>query len=140
MEKNQPSILIVDDSKFFCSWLEDFLKKEGYESKTVNNGYKAIDEVKKDQKDIIFMDVNMPGIDGFGTLRRIKKINKDLIVIMITAKGDVNTVTKLLKGGADDYIQKPIANEERLRALHSANGKRKLILENRTLHSKLKEK
>jgi DNA-binding response OmpR family regulator len=78
----------------------------------------------------------MPGIDGLETLERIKKNNKDQIVIMITARGDVHTIIKLFQEGADDYIQKPMANEELLRALHSANEKRKLILENR----KLKEK
>ena len=140
MGKNQPSILIVDDQKFFCSSLEDFLKEEGYEPNSVHNGYDAIEEVKKNQYDVVFLDVNMPGIDGIKTLNRIKKINNNQIVIMITARDDMDTITKMLKGGADDYIQKPIANEELLRALHSVNGKRNLILKNRALHVKLRKK
>ena len=119
MGKNQTSILIVDDQKFFCSSLEDFLREEGYEANSVHNGYDAIEEVKKNQHDIVFLDVNMPGIDGIKTLSRIKKINNDQIVIMITARDDMDTITKSLKEGANDYMQKPIANEQLLRILNS---------------------
>jgi DNA-binding response OmpR family regulator len=121
MVKNQTSILIVDDQKIFCSAMEILLKKIGYEPKSVNNGYDAIEEVKKNPKDLIFLDVTMPGIDGIETLKKIKEIKNDQIVIMLTARGDVETVTKLLKEGADDYIQKPIKDLELLRILNSAN-------------------
>ena len=72
----------MDDDKFFRSWLEDLLTEVGYEPISVNNGYDAINEVKKNPKDIIFLDVNMPGIDGIETLKKIKEINSDQIVIM----------------------------------------------------------
>jgi DNA-binding NtrC family response regulator len=140
MGKNNTPILIVDDQNICCSLMEILLKKKGYESKSVNNGFDAIEEVKKTQYDVIFLDVTMPGIDGLGTLKRIKKINKDQIVIMLTTIGDVDTITELLKEGADDYIQKPITDEELLRILTSAKEKRKIISERLTLHGLLKEK
>ncbi len=127
MEKNNTSVLIVDDEILFCQMLEELLREEGFTPISVNNGYDAIKELKKNPHDVIFMDVNMPGIDGIETLKRIKQINNDQIVIMLTARGDVDTVIKLLKEGADDYIQKPIADKKLLSILHSANEKRKLI-------------
>ena len=124
MRNNPTSVLIVDDQKFYRSLLEDLLKKEGYKPNSINNGYDAIEEVKKNQHDIVFLDLHMPEIDGMETLKRIKKIKKDQIVLMVTDRIDVITVTRFLKEGAVDYIQKPISDKGLLRALHSAYRKR----------------
>ncbi len=140
MGKNNTSILIVDDQKICCSFMEILLKKNGYESISVNNGFDAIAEVRQTQYDVIFLDVTMPGINGLSTLQRIKKIDKNQIVIMLTTIGDVDTITMLLKEGADDYIQKPITDEELLGILNSAKEKRKVISEKLTLYGLLNKK
>ena len=139
MEKNRPSILIVDDEIPFCQMLEELLKEEGFEPISVNNGYDAVEEVKKNQHDIIFLDINMPGINGIEALKRIKQINNEQIVIMLTVIDDVDTVIKLIKEGANNYISKPVVAQELLHALYSASEKRSLVLENRSLQAKLNE-
>jgi len=78
-------ILAVDDEKDFLFILEYWLKSKGYKVKTALDGFQALELVKTYNPDIILLDVNMPGIDGLETLKRIRQINKDVPVIIITA-------------------------------------------------------
>ena len=78
-------ILAVDDEKDFLFILEYWLKSKRYKVKTATDGFKALELVKTFKPDIILLDVNMPGIDGLETLKRIRVIDKDVAVIIITA-------------------------------------------------------
>ena len=78
-------ILVVDDEKDFLFIMEYWLKSKGYEVKTVTNGLEALELVKTFDPNIILLDVNMPGIDGIETLKRLREFNKEVPVIIITA-------------------------------------------------------
>ncbi len=78
-------ILVVDDEQDFLFTMEYWLKSKGYEVKTATDGIKALDLVKTFNPHLILLDINMPGIDGVETLKRIRAFNKDVPVIIITA-------------------------------------------------------
>jgi len=106
------TILIVDDDKDLQFNLSTILKDEGYDAKACGSGAGAIKEVKKKSFNLVLLDIRLPKMDGMKVLEEIKKIDKDLIIIMLTAYGDVKDAVRAMKLGAFDYITKPFDNEE----------------------------
>ncbi|MCK5287377.1 MAG: sigma-54-dependent Fis family transcriptional regulator [Thermodesulfovibrionia bacterium] len=100
-------ILIVDDEEMITSSLKKGLEKEGYDVITASSGEKGIESFKDGSPDITLLDINLPIMDGLKVLDMIKKINKDAVVIMITAFGGVDSAVRAMKLGAYDYIEKP---------------------------------
>ncbi len=105
-------ILIVDDDKDFQFTVYNILKDEGYEVIVTNNGTGAFNKIKRTSPDLVLLDIKLPDINGMKILERIKKTDKDLIVIMITGYGHINETVKAMKLGAFDYITKPFDNRE----------------------------
>jgi len=105
-------ILIVDDDKDFQFTVYNILKDEGYEVIVTNNGTGAFNKIKRTSPDLVLLDIKLPDMDGMKILERIKKTDKDLIVIMITGYGHINETVKAMKLGAFDYITKPFDNRE----------------------------
>jgi len=105
-------ILIVDDDKDFQFTVYNILKDEGYEVIVTNNGTGAFNKIKMTSPDLVLLDIKLPDMDGMKILERIKKTDKDLIVIMITGYGHINETVKAMKLGAFDYITKPFDNRE----------------------------
>jgi len=101
------TILVVDDEKEICIILSDNLSQEGYRVLTAHNGKMALQLVRKEKPDLILLDIKMPGMDGIEALSRVKKMNKEIAVIMLTAYGTLETARKAMKLGAYDYITKP---------------------------------
>ncbi len=104
-------ILIADDNRQITSILEEYSKKEGYEVVVTYDGLQAIEQIKKNNFDIILLDVMMPKMDGFEVVREIRK-ESDVPVIMITARGEDFERIMGLDIGADDYIVKPFSPQE----------------------------
>ena len=104
-------VLIVDDNKQITSILEEYAKKEGYETIITLDGEEAIELFKKEDPDIILLDVMMPKKDGFTVCREIREIS-NVPIIMITAKGEDYERIMGLEMGADDYILKPFSPNE----------------------------
>lgn len=112
-------ILIADDNRQIISVLEEYAKKEGYETIVAKDGQEAIELFRKRQPDIILLDVMMPRIDGFEVCREIRKTS-NVPIIMITARGEDFEKIMGLDIGADDYIVKPFSPGEvmaRVRAI-----------------------
>jgi diguanylate cyclase (GGDEF)-like protein len=114
---NSPSdgvILIVDDNPTNLSVLSIALKAAGYKIRVAMDGESAIEQVQEDAPELILLDVQMPGIDGFETCIRLKKIplTQDIPIIFITASIDLENKVKGLSVGAVDYITKPFQQEE----------------------------
>ncbi len=103
----QSKILVIDDEEFITRSLKQHLEKEGCEVLTAETGEEGIEIFKSDVPDIIILDLNMPGIGGIETLKSLKKINNDIIVIIITAHGDIETAVSAIKMGAYDFVEKP---------------------------------
>lgn len=106
-----PKLLIVDDNKQITSILEEYAKKEGYETVIALDGIEAMDKFESENPDIILLDVMMPKKDGFTVCREIRK-NSNVPIIMITARGEDYEKIMGLEIGADDYIVKPFSPGE----------------------------
>lgn len=100
-------ILIVDDEPAVCRMLEKFLIKKGYESSSALSGKEAIDKIKEEKPHIVLLDIKMPKPDGIATLKKIKKIDERIGIIMITAVKDDAVGRKCMKLGAYGYVTKP---------------------------------
>lgn len=114
---NSPSdgvILIVDDNPTNLSVLSIALKAAGYKIRVAMDGESAIEQAQEDAPELILLDVQMPGIDGFETCKKLKKnpLTQDIPIIFITASTDLEYKVKGLSVGAVDYITKPFQQEE----------------------------
>ncbi|MEW6002856.1 MAG: sigma-54 dependent transcriptional regulator [Nitrospirota bacterium] len=133
-------ILIVDDNKDLLWILSDIIKSEGYEVITAADGRKALKEIRTHSPDLVLLDVRLPEMDGLKVLEEIKKTDKDLIVIMLTAYGQIKDAIHAMKLGAFDYITKPFDNEEIVLNIKKALQTRYLSREIEELRRRLKEK
>ncbi len=100
-------ILIADDDIGLQAVLSDTVKAEGYEAVTAGNGKDALNEFRRQSPHLVLLDVKMPGMDGLEVLKKIKDIDKDAIIIMLTGHGDIKDAVRAIKLGALDYITKP---------------------------------
>ena len=125
MENNKNHILVVDDDDRIRSLLKDYLKDNHYIVSTAENAEQAKTKLKYLKFDIIILDVMMPGQNGYDFTKEIKK-NIKVPVILLTAKGEVESRIKGLELGADDYIGKPFEPKElllRIKNIISKNNK-----------------
>lgn len=116
MEKGK--ILVIDDEKLLRWSLQQNLTKEGFTVVTAERGAEGLDLYVEEQPDIVLLDVHLPDISGITILENIKKENKDAIIIMVTAFGDVQTAVRTIKMGAYDFVEKPF-NMDKIRILIS---------------------
>jgi DNA-binding NtrC family response regulator len=105
-------ILVVDDEHLIRWSLEQSLKKQGYEVSQAASGEDALKLTREEHPDIVLLDIQLPGINGLDVLEKIKEFDEEIIVIMITALGVVETAVKAMRMGAHDYISKPFNLEE----------------------------
>ena len=112
MEKQEARILIVDDEKDLCDILFRMLKRNGFRPIVANDGQKALEMIQLGMPEIVLLDVMMPGMDGMEVLRRAKKLNPTLPVMMFTAYGGIDGAVQAIKEGADDYLSKPVDHSE----------------------------
>ena len=113
-------ILIVDDDKDICLLLEKFLAKNDFEPEYELNAEDAINKLKKKEFDLVICDYRLPDSDGIDVLKKIKIINPDAAVIIITGYSDVRTAVETLKHGAYDYVTKPLYPDEILVTIEDA--------------------
>lgn len=113
-------ILIVDDEAGVRELLKDALKLAGFETLTANDGMSALTALRSFTPDIMIIDINMPLMDGFELVERLRNNGNDVPVLMLSARADRVDVTRGLTLGADDYVVKPFGLEElvlRLKAI-----------------------
>ena len=109
MEKTR--ILVVDDEKHIAELISLYLMKEGYETREVYDGRKAMEEFYSFAPELVILDVMLPGVDGYQICTSIRK-NSDVPIIMLTARSDTFDKVLGLEMGADDYIVKPFEPKE----------------------------
>ncbi|MBI4573985.1 MAG: response regulator [candidate division NC10 bacterium] len=103
-----PRVLVVDDEPDAVELLTEFLRAKGYEVITASDGEEALRKVKEDRPHLILLDVRMPKLNGLEVLRRVREIDREVGVIMVTAVNEEETGREALKMGAFDYITKPL--------------------------------
>jgi two-component system, OmpR family, alkaline phosphatase synthesis response regulator PhoP len=110
MKNSDYKILLVDDEPDILEFLSYNLKKEGYTAYIANNGREAVTVAKRENPDLIILDVMMPDMDGIETCREIREIPglKDVMIAFLTARSEDYSQIAGFEVGADDYINKPI--------------------------------
>jgi two-component system KDP operon response regulator KdpE len=118
-KKTAAKILVVDDDQQVRRTFRAILASQGCSVVEARDGNEAIEEIKADSPDLVLLDINMPGIDGFETCRQIRGFS-DVPIIMVTVRGDENDKVIALDAGADDYIVKPFGTQELLARIRGA--------------------
>ena len=107
-------LLIFEDDEILRSMLVDFFSGQGATVATAANGQGALDRIEKEKPDVIILDMIMPIVDGWTTLRELRSSGNELPVLVLTDKGSVADRVNGLELGADDYLAKPFAPKELL--------------------------
>jgi two-component system, OmpR family, response regulator len=108
----QIGLLIVDDDREICRYMETFLTRDGFKVTVAEAPEKALDEVKSGGYHLVVLDLMMPQMDGIELLRRIRKIDTDIAVIIFTGYPSLETAVQSMKLDAVDYIKKPFEIDE----------------------------
>ena len=130
------SILIVDDEESVRDSLYNWFIEDGYCVECAENAKKALSILESKNFNIILADIKMPGMDGLEMQRRIKSLNKDSIVIIMTAFASVDSAVQALKDGAYDYITKPFDPDDLSHLIRNATKQISLKAENEALKEK----
>lgn len=133
-------IHIIDDEPIIHEVLGDLLTTEGYAVESSLDGEKALKKHSPETFDLILLDLLMPGMNGIEVLKKIKKIDPQAVIIIITAYASVESAISAMKIGAFDYIQKPFKHDELLLTIERAREHKKLQDENIRLKDELKKK
>lgn len=116
-------ILLVDDEEIIVRLLSMSLRSDGYEIVTANSGQEGLDVFQAEAPDIVVTDIKMPGMDGLELLKKIKEIDSEKEVIIVTGHGDIDSTITALQYGASDFINKPVRDEALAIALDRAKTK-----------------
>ncbi len=95
-----------------CRALRDILEFNGYQVETAHDGRSALAKIESEKPDAVLLDIRLPGMNGIEVLKKAKKLDRDLPVVMITAYGDKSSAKRSMAAGAFDYILKPFGNHE----------------------------
>jgi DNA-binding NtrC family response regulator len=133
------TILIVDDDRDFRFNLSAIIRDAGYEVMTASDGRQAIKEVARCAPSLVLLDFRLPDMDGMKVLEGIRKIDRDILAIMVTAHSDVKGAVRAMKMGAYDYVAKPFDDEELILIIKRALETRSLSREVERLRIRLGE-
>jgi two-component system, NtrC family, response regulator AtoC len=135
----RPSILIVDDDEVIQETLFDVLKKRGYDIFLAGSGKEALETIKKNIIDLVLLDMRLPDVDGLDVLKKVKELDSEILVIMMTAYSDIQTAVAAMKSGAYHYINKPFELDELKLLIEKGLETKRLINEVRRLHHQQKD-
>jgi DNA-binding NtrC family response regulator len=136
----KPRILVVDDEPAMRESLKDWLMEDGYEVGLAESGQEAIAMAREKDWEVIMLDLKMPVMDGLEALHKLKKINPDAEILMMTAYATVDTAIQAMKEGAFDYLTKPFDPDEVEMLIKRIVANKELVLENLLLRRQLEEK
>jgi len=134
-------ILVVDDE----APVREILKKGlsqlgGFSVEVAQNGIEAIERIENDVFDLVLTDMKMPGMDGLELLKTIKETRPEMMVILMTAYGSIETAVEAMKLGANDYITKPVDLNELCIHISKVQKENLLLRENRLLRTEVRKK
>ena len=123
-------ILVVDDERSMRELLQIVLRREGHQVRLAENGPAAVAELEREPVDVLISDIKMPGMTGVDVLREAKRIDPDIVGIMVTAYASTESAIEALRLGAYDYLTKPFDVEELKAKVRNALERRTLRQEN----------
>jgi len=133
-------ILIIDDEPGIRSSLRGILEDEGFNVQAVASGEEGLALIKRENFDVILLDIWLEGLDGLEVLKKLKEEEEKAQVIMITGHGSVETAVRAIKQGAYDFLEKPLSLEKVVVTVKNALHQKKLEEENLILRSKFRNK
>ncbi len=137
MTRQKERILIVDDDRIIVESLAEFLELEGYEAVGAASFAEALTALERQPCQLAITDINMPETDGFELLRVIRQRYPEIVVVMITGYGTIESAVEAIKMGAYDYLTKPIIDDEIRLVIERALQQQSLIRENQSLRQAL---
>lgn len=120
----KPKILIVDDEERFRTTMRKLLIAEGHDAQTAGSALEALETLSSESFDVVILDVRMPEMNGVEALKRIRKIDPYLEVIIMTGYASVDTAREIMTTGAFDYLLKPYSIETLLEKIEAAYDRR----------------
>ena len=121
----RPSILVVEDEETIADFVSMGLEYAGFRVAVASDGTEALSAFRRTRPDMVILDVMLPGLDGFGVLRQLR-LQSDVPVVMLTARGEVDDRVQGLDLGADDYLAKPFKFKELLARVRAVLRRRHL--------------
>ena len=134
------TVLVIDDEEVMREILESLLTSEGYRVKLAATGEDGIAVALREPIDLAIVDVMLPDQSGIDVLNELKRVDSELVAIMITAFASVETAIEAMKRGAFDYVTKPFKNDEVRLVVANGMKQRRLVDENRTLKAALSDR
>ncbi len=131
------TILIIDDEESIRESLQGILQDEEFRTISAENGEQGLSLLRDEIPDLVLLDIWMPGMDGIETLRKIREVSPEQLVIMMSGHGTIETAVKATKLGAYDFIEKPLSLEKLLLSVQNALTVGQLVEENRSLKAKI---
>jgi DNA-binding NtrC family response regulator len=120
------AVLIVEDELILAKNVTKYLEREGFEVKAVTSGEQALPLIDSFKPDAVLLDFNLPGMNGLQVLARIRERDRETKVIMVTGHGNVQVAVDAMKGGANDYLSKPVVLTELKLLLENALGEERI--------------
>ncbi len=136
----KPTVLAIDDEEDFLQGVKEILGRWGFDVDTAMTGYEGLQRVSLYRYDLILLDIIMPLIGGLETLKRLKKIDREVPVIVLTGDGRIDSAVQAMKDGAYDYVTKPVDWEKLHVVIKNAMTVRQLRKEVTRLKNQLQTK
>jgi two-component system response regulator AtoC len=127
------TVLVVDDKEMMRDSVATTLQRAGFTVLTAPDGTQGLDIVAKKRPDAVVTDMRMPGLSGMELLEKIREIDDELPIVLMTAFGTIETAVKAMKMGAFDYLTKPFEGDELIITVKRAVEHRRLVRENAVL-------
>ncbi len=140
MKTRQLRILLIDDDLSLSAVISHQLQSMGFTVATSNAGTEGLKVFRSSPFDLVLLDLQMPDMSGMDVLRQIRVVDSEIIVILITAYGTVESAVEACQKGANDYLTKPFAKEQLRFAMEKALRMRELERDNLRLHEELADK
>ena len=115
-----PAILLVDDDEELCEVLQDILQAQDYATESAHSGLEAEEKLKERKFNLAFVDIRLPDMTGTDLVLRLKQIDPDMEIIILTAYATLETSVRALRNGVFDYVMKPFSVEEIMASIKAA--------------------
>jgi two-component system nitrogen regulation response regulator NtrX len=135
-QDTEGSVLVIDDEDGIRESLKQLLEYEGYRVGSAADADQGLSRFREEVPDVVLLDIKMPRMDGMEALARIRALDPDAVVIMISGHGSVRAAVEAVKSGAYDFLEKPLDRDRVLTTLANAVAARRLLQENRQLKSR----
>jgi two-component system response regulator PilR (NtrC family) len=139
MENKKFKILITDDDLDLRELLIEAVRNWDYDADVAKDGEEALKKLMMERYDLVVCDLMMPGMDGLTLLKKIKELDQDILVIIITGYATIETAVKAIESGAYDYIAKPFRLDELMIVIKNACERLRLTSQNKELLDELRK-